>query len=149
MGGTLPSTGMWQGEVFAISDCLVLDLVTLICNLQYSITAIESTWSIVCFYNWKVIAYYKVKNMADIEIFWAIILFEIQYVTWIYLNYIVDHTRYIITHCECWSYLSVMIHGLFSLTWLIFTCLFGCQRGADYRINRMTCDLASSPRATI
>ena len=23
MGGTLPSTGMWQGEVFAISDCLV------------------------------------------------------------------------------------------------------------------------------
>ena len=22
-GGTLPSTGMWQGEVFAISDCLV------------------------------------------------------------------------------------------------------------------------------
>ena len=24
MGGTLPSTGMWQGEVFAISDCLVL-----------------------------------------------------------------------------------------------------------------------------
>ena len=24
MGGTLPSTGMWQGEVFAISDCLVV-----------------------------------------------------------------------------------------------------------------------------
>ena len=24
-GGTLPSTGMWQGEVFAISDCLVND----------------------------------------------------------------------------------------------------------------------------
>ena len=23
IGGTLPSTGMWQGEVFAISDCLV------------------------------------------------------------------------------------------------------------------------------
>ena len=23
MGGTLTSTGMWQGEVFAISDCLV------------------------------------------------------------------------------------------------------------------------------
>ena len=23
-GGTLPSTGMWQGEVFAISDCLVV-----------------------------------------------------------------------------------------------------------------------------
>ena len=23
MGGTLPNTGMWQGEVFAISDCLV------------------------------------------------------------------------------------------------------------------------------
>ena len=23
-GGTLPSTGMWQGEVFAISDCLVI-----------------------------------------------------------------------------------------------------------------------------
>ena len=23
MGGMLPSTGMWQGEVFAISDCLV------------------------------------------------------------------------------------------------------------------------------
>ena len=25
MGGTLPSTGMWQGEVFAISDCLVVN----------------------------------------------------------------------------------------------------------------------------
>ena len=25
MGGTLPSAGMWQGEVFAISDCLVLN----------------------------------------------------------------------------------------------------------------------------
>ena len=24
-GGTLPSTGMWQGEVFAISDCLVVN----------------------------------------------------------------------------------------------------------------------------
>ena len=24
MGETLPSTGMWQGEVFAISDCLVI-----------------------------------------------------------------------------------------------------------------------------
>ena len=24
VGGTLPSTGMWQGEVFAISDCLVV-----------------------------------------------------------------------------------------------------------------------------
>ena len=24
MGGTSPSTGMWQGEVFAISDCLVV-----------------------------------------------------------------------------------------------------------------------------
>ena len=24
MGWTLPSTGMWRGEVFAISDCLVL-----------------------------------------------------------------------------------------------------------------------------
>ena len=27
-GGTLPSTGMWQGEVFAISDCLVGDGIT-------------------------------------------------------------------------------------------------------------------------
>ena len=26
MGWTLPSTGMWRGEVFAISDCLVIDL---------------------------------------------------------------------------------------------------------------------------
>ena len=25
MGWTLPSTGMWRGEVFAISDCLVLN----------------------------------------------------------------------------------------------------------------------------
>ena len=29
MGGTLPSTGMWQGEVFAISDCLVLIILKL------------------------------------------------------------------------------------------------------------------------
>ena len=27
MGGTLPSTGMWQGEAFAISDCLVVNYV--------------------------------------------------------------------------------------------------------------------------
>ena len=26
MGWTLPSTGMWRGEVFAIYDCLVVDM---------------------------------------------------------------------------------------------------------------------------
>ena len=41
MGGTLPSTGMWQGEVFAISDCLVVP-----CNVLIIIHMIRrSVWS--------------------------------------------------------------------------------------------------------
>ena len=36
MGGTSPSTGMWQGEVFALSDCLVV----IVCAAPFTVFCI-------------------------------------------------------------------------------------------------------------
>ena len=43
MGWTLPSTGMWRGEVFAISDCLVVNVLMQVSWVD-SIHMLHLTW---------------------------------------------------------------------------------------------------------